>query len=125
MSNQVTGVGGDGGFGANSWLVEELYEQFRVDRDSVDKEWWPVLEQYGAQAGAPTSAEAQVAHPVTAPIPVIGAQPVARTTAKPAAAAPIPAQAPKPEPKATDASACSISASASSKRATVGFQRRA
>ena len=107
MSNQVTGVGGDGGFGANSWLVEELYEQFKVDRNSVDKEWWPILEKYQSDAAAapaapaatPPAAADQVAHPVTAPIPVIGQQPVARTTTKPAAAAPIPAQAPKPEAK--------------------------
>ncbi|WP_258546296.1 2-oxo acid dehydrogenase subunit E2, partial [Microbacterium sp. H6] len=46
-----------------------------------------------------SDAPAQAAHPVTAPIPVIGSQPVARTTAKPAAAAPIPAQAPKPAAK--------------------------
>ena len=102
MSNQVTGVGGDGGFGANSWLVEELYEQFKVNRDSVDKEWWPILENYTPDAEAQDSspsASAQVTSPVTAPIPVIGAQPVARTTTKPAAAAPIPAQAPKPAAK--------------------------
>ncbi|RBO72662.1 2-oxoglutarate dehydrogenase E1 subunit family protein, partial [Microbacterium sp. H6] len=49
MSNQVTGVNGDGGFGANSWLVEELYEQFKVNRDSVDKEWWPILEKYHSE----------------------------------------------------------------------------
>ena len=103
MSNQVTGVGGDGGFGANSWLVDELYEQFKKDRNSVDKEWWPILEQYtpdaAAQPAATPAASAQPAHPVTAPIPVIGAQPVARTTAKPAKQAPIPAQAPKREAK--------------------------
>ncbi|MEE2816081.1 MAG: multifunctional oxoglutarate decarboxylase/oxoglutarate dehydrogenase thiamine pyrophosphate-binding subunit/dihydrolipoyllysine-residue succinyltransferase subunit, partial [Actinomycetota bacterium] len=104
MSNQVTGVGGDGGFGANSWLVDELYEQFKKDRNSVDKEWWPILEQYtpdaAAQpAGGAPAASAEPAHPVTAPIPVIGAQPVARTTAKPAKQAPIPAQAPKREAK--------------------------
>src|SRR5690606_9319527 len=45
------------------------------------------------------------ASPVTAPIPVIGAQPVARTTAKPAKQAPIPAQAPKPQAKDESASA--------------------
>ena len=97
MSNQVTG-GGDGGFGANSWLVDELYQQFKQDRNSVDKEWWPILENYtpGTDAAA---ALAQPAHPVTAPIPVIGAQPVARTTAKPAKRTPIPAQAPKPAAK--------------------------
>ncbi|MEJ1088896.1 multifunctional oxoglutarate decarboxylase/oxoglutarate dehydrogenase thiamine pyrophosphate-binding subunit/dihydrolipoyllysine-residue succinyltransferase subunit [Microbacterium sp. Mu-80] len=98
MSNQVTGVGGDGGFGANSWLVDELYEQFKRDRNSVDKEWWPVLENYTPQAVA-APAPAQNASPVTAPIPVIGSQPVARTTAKPAKQAPIPAQAPKPQAK--------------------------
>ena len=102
MSNQVTGVGGDGGFGANSWLVDELYEQFKQDRNSVDKEWWPILENYTPDAAAAQTArtsDAPSVAPVTAPIPVIGAQPVARTTAKPAKQAPIPAQAPKPQAK--------------------------
>ncbi|WCM56406.1 multifunctional oxoglutarate decarboxylase/oxoglutarate dehydrogenase thiamine pyrophosphate-binding subunit/dihydrolipoyllysine-residue succinyltransferase subunit [Microbacterium sp. EF45047] len=105
MSNQVTGVGGDGGFGANSWLVDELYEQFKKDPDSVDKEWWPILEKYQPEAAAPAASATQTsgAHPVTAPIPVIGTQPVARTTAKPAAQAPIPAQAPKPQAKTDEA----------------------
>ncbi|MDF2492112.1 MAG: kgd, partial [Microbacterium sp.] len=112
----MTGVGvsNEGEFGANEWLVEELYEQFKVDKNSVDKSWWPILEAYtpadlgdGAAKGeslqtpsaAPApSATAAEPHPVTAPIPVIGAQPVARTTAKPAARQPIPAQAPKSQP---------------------------
>ncbi|MGL4254762.1 MAG: 2-oxoglutarate dehydrogenase E1 subunit family protein, partial [Microbacterium sp.] len=48
MSSQVTGVGvsNEGEFGANEWLVDELYEQFKIDRNSVDKAWWPVLEAY-------------------------------------------------------------------------------
>ena len=125
MSSQVTGVGvsNEGEFGANEWLVEELYEQFKIDRNSVDKAWWPVLEAYHpadgaapAAAAAPAPASAAPAttqpaapattqpasepRPVTAPIPVIGAQPVARTTARPAAPQPIPAQAPKAEPSA-------------------------
>lgn len=100
MSSQVTGVGtsNEGEFGANEWLVDELYEQFKVDKNSVDKAWWPVLEAYhpvvDGNAPAP-SAAADEPKPVTAPIPVIGSQPVARTTAKPAAPQPIPAQAPK------------------------------
>ncbi|MFE6995237.1 multifunctional oxoglutarate decarboxylase/oxoglutarate dehydrogenase thiamine pyrophosphate-binding subunit/dihydrolipoyllysine-residue succinyltransferase subunit [Microbacterium sp. NPDC057659] len=101
MANQVTGVGGDGGFGANSWLVDELYEQFKKDRNSVDKEWWPVLENYQPDAAAAAPVPTTTA-PVTAPIPVIGAQPVARTTAKPARQAPVPAQAPKPQSKAAE-----------------------
>ncbi|GAA1689591.1 multifunctional oxoglutarate decarboxylase/oxoglutarate dehydrogenase thiamine pyrophosphate-binding subunit/dihydrolipoyllysine-residue succinyltransferase subunit [Microbacterium sediminicola] len=103
MSSQTTGVGtaSEGVFGANEWLVEEMYEQFRVDRNSVDKAWWPVLEAYQpadaatpAPAAPPAPSPATDAHPVTAPVPVIGAQPVAKTTARPAASQPIPAQAP-------------------------------
>ncbi|MEN2738002.1 multifunctional oxoglutarate decarboxylase/oxoglutarate dehydrogenase thiamine pyrophosphate-binding subunit/dihydrolipoyllysine-residue succinyltransferase subunit [Microbacterium sp. X-17] len=117
MSSQVTGTGvsSEGEFGANEWLVEELYEQFKADPGSVDKAWWPVLEAYQPSASvaappaqAPAPAQAPVEpRPVTAPIPVIGAQPVARTTAKPAAPQPIPAQAPSIEapavPEALDA----------------------
>ena len=48
VSSQVTGVGvsSEGEFGANEWLVDELYEQFKVDKNSVDKAWWPILEAY-------------------------------------------------------------------------------
>ncbi|WP_426324317.1 multifunctional oxoglutarate decarboxylase/oxoglutarate dehydrogenase thiamine pyrophosphate-binding subunit/dihydrolipoyllysine-residue succinyltransferase subunit [Microbacterium sp. E-13] len=136
MSSQVTGVGvsNEGEFGANEWLVEELYEQFKIDRNSVDKAWWPVLEAYHPLDGsAPTEAPAATPspasaaptaaapatpapaaaapaaasepRPMTAPIPVIGAQPVARTTARPAAPQPIPAQAPKAQPSAADGEA--------------------
>ena len=113
MSSQVTGVGvsNEGEFGANEWLVEELYEQFKIDRNSVDKAWWPVLEAYHptdgpapteaaapaasapATAAPPTPSTASEPRPVTAPSPVIGSQRVARTTARPAAPQPIPAQA--------------------------------
>ena len=44
VSSQVTGVGPDGNaageFGANEWLVDELYEQYKVDKNSVDPSWW-------------------------------------------------------------------------------------
>ncbi|MBW9093808.1 multifunctional oxoglutarate decarboxylase/oxoglutarate dehydrogenase thiamine pyrophosphate-binding subunit/dihydrolipoyllysine-residue succinyltransferase subunit [Microbacterium jejuense] len=128
MSSQVTGVGvsNEGEFGANEWLVEELYEQFKIDRNSVDKAWWPVLEAYHPADGTATAAPAATAappaaavseappttlpanaepRPVTAPIPVIGSQPVARTTARPAAPQPIPAQAPKVQPSSADSPA--------------------
>ncbi|CAN3701358.1 MULTISPECIES: multifunctional oxoglutarate decarboxylase/oxoglutarate dehydrogenase thiamine pyrophosphate-binding subunit/dihydrolipoyllysine-residue succinyltransferase subunit [unclassified Microbacterium] len=103
MSSQVAGVGtsSEGEFGANEWLVDELYEQFKVDKHSVDKAWWPILEAYhpvvdGSAAAAPPSEP----KPVTAPIPVVGQAPVARTTAKPAKPQPIPAQAPASAPAA-------------------------
>ena len=102
MSSQVTGVGtsSEGEFGANEWLVDELYEQFKADKHSVDKAWWPILEAYhpvvdgsGAAAAPPSEPK-----PVTAPIPVVGQAPVARTTTKPAKPQPIPAQAPTHAP---------------------------
>ncbi|MCU1438688.1 MAG: kgd, partial [Naasia sp.] len=48
MSSQLTGTdeGAGAEFGANEWLVDELYERFRKDRNSVDESWWPVLETY-------------------------------------------------------------------------------
>ncbi|WP_448263764.1 multifunctional oxoglutarate decarboxylase/oxoglutarate dehydrogenase thiamine pyrophosphate-binding subunit/dihydrolipoyllysine-residue succinyltransferase subunit [Microbacterium aurum] len=133
MSSQVTGVGtsSDGEFGANEWLVAEMYDQFAKDRNSVDQAWWPVLEAYektqrdagtapapAGQPQAPSAAQpaasapaspapasstpASGARPLTAPIPVVGGpQPVARTTARPAAPQPVPAQAPKDEPAQT------------------------
>ncbi|KEP75690.1 alpha-ketoglutarate decarboxylase [Microbacterium sp. SUBG005] len=116
MSSQVTGVGtsSEGEFGANEWLVDELYEQFKVDKHSVDKAWWPILEAYhpvvdGSSAAAPPpaappTASASEPKPVTAPIPVVGQAPVARTTAKPAAPQPIPAQAPNAVPSASSES---------------------
>ncbi|KZE40845.1 alpha-ketoglutarate decarboxylase [Microbacterium sp. T32] len=90
--------------------MDELYEQFKVDKHSVDKAWWPILEAYhpvvdgagdaaAAPPSPPTAAPAEP-KPVTAPIPVVGQAPVARTTAKPAKPQPIPAQAPNAAPSA-------------------------
>ncbi|MDN5718229.1 MAG: hypothetical protein L0G89_13460, partial [Janibacter sp.] len=39
-------------FGPNEWLVEDLYEQYKQDRNSVDKAWWEFFENYTpGQAG--------------------------------------------------------------------------
>jgi len=50
VSSQITGVtsedGSAGEFGANEWLVDEMYERFVVDKNSVDRSWWPILESY-------------------------------------------------------------------------------
>ena len=50
MSSQITGLAPEGGssneFGANEWLVDEMYERFLADRNSVDQSWWPILEKY-------------------------------------------------------------------------------
>ncbi|WP_394551296.1 multifunctional oxoglutarate decarboxylase/oxoglutarate dehydrogenase thiamine pyrophosphate-binding subunit/dihydrolipoyllysine-residue succinyltransferase subunit [Agromyces sp. MMS24-JH15] len=136
MSSQLTGTGADetsAEFGANEWLVDEMYQKFVVDRDSVDRSWWPVLEHYaavhanGADAPAPeapaapassTAAPAAPAAapaapapevpvappasaPLTAPAPVIGQTPEARTTSQAPRPEPVPADVPVTAPQAT------------------------
>src|SRR5690606_18682265 len=58
---------GDGGsaedFGANAWLVDEMYKQYIVDKNSVDKAWWPTLERLAASNGQPPAAKAAPAAP--------------------------------------------------------------
>ena len=131
MSSQVTGVTPEGDssgeFGANEWLVDEMYERYLVDKNSVDQSWWPVLESYHSTleaptepnptsavtlpADAPASAQAQAAGgepqipvAVTGPTeaavasPATGGQPVARTTSVQAKPQPIPAEAPTAVP---------------------------
>ena len=48
-------------FGANQWLVDELYDKFREDKNSVDPAWWDFFADYtpsdAAAAAAPTPAE--------------------------------------------------------------------
>ncbi len=58
------------GFGANSWLVEEMYEQFRSDPGSVSETWREFFSDY-KPAITPAAAE-----PVSAPAaPTNGAAP--------------------------------------------------
>ncbi|MGA8045181.1 MAG: hypothetical protein WCA30_02845, partial [Dermatophilaceae bacterium] len=33
-------------FGPNEWLVDELYEQYRQDKNLVDEAWWSFFEDY-------------------------------------------------------------------------------
>ena len=38
-------------FGPNEWLVDELYEQYQNDKNSVDKAWWSFFEDYQPAGG--------------------------------------------------------------------------
>ncbi|MEV6110140.1 multifunctional oxoglutarate decarboxylase/oxoglutarate dehydrogenase thiamine pyrophosphate-binding subunit/dihydrolipoyllysine-residue succinyltransferase subunit [Streptomyces sp. NPDC051940] len=102
-------------FGPNEWLVDEIYQQYLQDPNSVDRAWWDFFADYkpnAATAAAPaeTSAAAPAAAPaVQAPAPVTPAPapaaPVQPAPVRaPAAAAPAerPAPAPKPQPKAAE-----------------------
>ena len=79
----------DNDFGANEWLVEEQYQLFLKDKDSVAKSWWPILERYGAQRGAGGAATSMSESSKPAP-------------AQPAADAPA-ADAPEPQPSSAPA----------------------
>jgi 2-oxoglutarate decarboxylase len=71
-------------FGSNEWLVEEMYEQYKADRNSVDKSWWPVFQEFernGGAVGAAKTAPAQSAAPAQT------AEPAAKAPARTAAAA--------------------------------------
>ena len=39
-------------FGANEWLVDEMFEKFKQDPNSVDKTWWEFFKDYSPQTPA-------------------------------------------------------------------------
>ncbi|MEU9976028.1 multifunctional oxoglutarate decarboxylase/oxoglutarate dehydrogenase thiamine pyrophosphate-binding subunit/dihydrolipoyllysine-residue succinyltransferase subunit [Streptomyces sp. NPDC051014] len=106
-------------FGPNEWLVDEIYQQYLQDPNSVDRAWWDFFADYKpgapaasapagtAAAGAagtttPAQPQAQQAAPPAAPVPTTPA-PAAQAPAAPAQAAPAapaapPAAAPAPAP---------------------------
>ena len=72
-------------FGGNEWLVDELYERYQQDKNTVDAKWWPLFESFDAgdkSSTNGTSGGASAAHPATRELPV-----VAPAAAAPAAAA--------------------------------------
>lgn len=131
-SSTKTEAGGGGknpasGFGANEWLVDEIYQQYLQDPNSVDRAWWDFFADYkpggavapvksdgpekpsttdGASAqaaatvaGAPqaTDATATGAARAAAPAPTPGAS-TGSTGAAAAAPASAPVSAPAPAP---------------------------
>ncbi|MGM9474289.1 multifunctional oxoglutarate decarboxylase/oxoglutarate dehydrogenase thiamine pyrophosphate-binding subunit/dihydrolipoyllysine-residue succinyltransferase subunit [Pseudarthrobacter sp. YS3] len=91
-------------FGGNEWLVDELYEQYQKDKNTVDAKWWPLFESFDSGSGSSSngSTATAVANPATREMPAVPpappaaapapAQPAApaRAAAQPAPAAPAP-----------------------------------
>ncbi|MEU6760995.1 multifunctional oxoglutarate decarboxylase/oxoglutarate dehydrogenase thiamine pyrophosphate-binding subunit/dihydrolipoyllysine-residue succinyltransferase subunit [Streptomyces sp. NPDC046853] len=130
ISTDQDGQGKDpaAAFGPNEWLVDEIYQQYLQDPNSVDRAWWDFFADYkpGAAGASPAAAPAKPAGdaaagaaattspaapaaPAAAPAapakPAASAAPAA-PAAKPAAAAPAPAAKPaaaKPAAKAEPA----------------------
>ncbi len=94
----VTGNGDSAeDFGANAWLVDEMYKQYLADKNSVDQAWWPTLEKYAAASEAKA---AQPAAASTAAAPsAAAAQPTAPAAQTAAPAAPANPAASAPEPR--------------------------
>ncbi|WP_344304875.1 multifunctional oxoglutarate decarboxylase/oxoglutarate dehydrogenase thiamine pyrophosphate-binding subunit/dihydrolipoyllysine-residue succinyltransferase subunit [Streptomyces turgidiscabies] len=118
-------------FGPNEWLVDEIYQQYLQDPNSVDRAWWDFFADYkpgaaavptatagtaaaGAAETTPTpqaAPAAPVAPTVPAPAPAAAPRPAAAApavapaapVAKPAAAAPAPAVAKPPAAPAPQA----------------------
>lgn len=98
-------------FGPNEWLVDEIYQQYLQDPNSVDRAWWDFFADYKpggatapgqpAEGSAPAPAQSSPAAPAaaepkqsgasTGSTGAAGAAPA--TPAKPAASAPVPAKA--------------------------------
>ncbi|MFD7362839.1 hypothetical protein ACFWAC_29845, partial [Streptomyces sp. NPDC059885] len=104
-STPSTSTGQDGqgqnpatAFGANEWLVDEIYQQYLQDPNSVDRAWWDFFADYKPGATEKTPAAApQVSPAQAAPAAPAAPAPAPATAAPaPAAAAAAPAAAPAP-----------------------------
>ncbi|MFE9093702.1 multifunctional oxoglutarate decarboxylase/oxoglutarate dehydrogenase thiamine pyrophosphate-binding subunit/dihydrolipoyllysine-residue succinyltransferase subunit [Streptomyces sp. NPDC007264] len=103
-------------FGPNEWLVDEIYQQYLQDPNSVDRAWWDFFADYkpgaaaasapagtaaAGAAGATTAAPAAPAAAPAAPAVAPAAPAAPQAPAAPAPAAPQPAAAkPAPAPAA-------------------------
>ncbi|MEV8098467.1 multifunctional oxoglutarate decarboxylase/oxoglutarate dehydrogenase thiamine pyrophosphate-binding subunit/dihydrolipoyllysine-residue succinyltransferase subunit, partial [Kitasatospora sp. NPDC085879] len=104
-------------FGPNEWLVDEIYQQYLQDPNSVDRAWWDLFADYKpGGAAAPASAAAQGQNALTpAATAAVPAPAVAPVTAPPAPApapaavsVPAPAAEPAPAARATDAAGAEL-----------------
>ncbi|AKN72092.1 alpha-ketoglutarate decarboxylase [Streptomyces sp. PBH53] len=86
-------------FGPNEWLVDEIYQQYLQDPNSVDRAWWDFFADY--KPGAPaTPAPAGTAATGAAETTTTAQKPAAAPAPQAAPAAPKPAAAPAPAPAA-------------------------
>ena len=83
MSSPVTGITSEDEFGANEWLVDEMYERYLADKNSVDQSWWPVLEQRRTAAPAEPAAPAAETAAAETPAPAADPAPSAETEPSP------------------------------------------
>jgi len=90
-------------FGANDWLVDELYQQFLEDKQSVDPAWWDFFADYSPSEYSPIASAAKSATSSAAPVASsVGSEPAVNPAAG-MTAAPTPAVAQVAAPEAPTA----------------------
>jgi 2-oxoglutarate dehydrogenase E1 component len=97
-SNEPGGVGSD--FGANEWLVEDMYERYLADPSSVDEAWHDFFADYRPPPSA-AQEPAAAQKPAAAQEPAAAEKPAANGAAAPVQEKPKdePAKQPEPESK--------------------------
>ncbi|MGW1534048.1 multifunctional oxoglutarate decarboxylase/oxoglutarate dehydrogenase thiamine pyrophosphate-binding subunit/dihydrolipoyllysine-residue succinyltransferase subunit [Streptomyces aureus] len=119
--DQAAGRNPAAAFGANEWLVDEIYQQYLQDPNSVDRAWWDFFADYkpGAPAAAAPAgtAAAGAAGTTTTAAPAAPVPPAARQAPPQAPAAPAPAPAAAPAAPKPAAAAPAPAAAAKPKAA--------
>ncbi|HSX67258.1 multifunctional oxoglutarate decarboxylase/oxoglutarate dehydrogenase thiamine pyrophosphate-binding subunit/dihydrolipoyllysine-residue succinyltransferase subunit [Nocardioides sp.] len=92
-------------FGANEWLVDEMFEQYKKDPSSVGPEWTSYFAARNGSGTPAPAAAAPAAAPAASPAPAAPAPAASPAAAAPAAQAPVTAPIPvaKPRPDNTKA----------------------
>lgn len=108
-------------FGANEWLVDELYEQYKKDRNAVDPAWWDFFEGYRPEPAGPAAERDAQSAPApqpsaSAPTPTSAGRPAAPAAARPAVPAPARPVEVGPSPVATAQPATAPYAEAATRR---------
>ncbi|MFW0179035.1 multifunctional oxoglutarate decarboxylase/oxoglutarate dehydrogenase thiamine pyrophosphate-binding subunit/dihydrolipoyllysine-residue succinyltransferase subunit [Rothia sp. P7208] len=87
-------------FAGNEWLVEELFEQYQHDKNSVSQSWWPIFQAMQAEQTNTTPAQTTQKPVAQAPAATPSHPTQRATTPAPAASRPTP-QATKKLPHKT------------------------
>ncbi|MFM7598691.1 MAG: 2-oxo acid dehydrogenase subunit E2, partial [Actinomycetota bacterium] len=66
-------------FGANEWLVDEIYQQYLADKNAVDPAWWDFFDDYSPADGSALKAAIEHANGSTPASPATPATPAAAT----------------------------------------------
>ncbi|MFN8028994.1 MAG: multifunctional oxoglutarate decarboxylase/oxoglutarate dehydrogenase thiamine pyrophosphate-binding subunit/dihydrolipoyllysine-residue succinyltransferase subunit [Dermatophilaceae bacterium] len=98
-------------FGPNEWLVDELYESYLKDRNSVDRAWWDFFATYqpGGNGTSPSNGQPPpAAAPAQAPAPAAKPPTAAAASAATSPAASPTTSTPAPAPVAPAANAAPV-----------------